>query len=113
MRLTGVAFAALVATLAVAAGAQTPAPQVHGTPTTKPAASTGVYDGQIRRINKESRRVTISHGPLTGFDMPAMTMAFRVKDPAQLATLKDGDKVKFSLEKSGDDLVVTRIEAAK
>jgi Cu/Ag efflux protein CusF len=50
---------------------------------------------------------------LTEFNMPAMTMAFPVKNPAQLATLKAGDKVKFSLEQAGENLVVTRIEAVK
>jgi Cu/Ag efflux protein CusF len=112
MRIARIASAAVVAALAIGAGAQAPAPHDHGTPTAKPAANV-LYDGQVKRINKETRRVTISHGPLTEFNMPAMTMAFPVKNPAQLATLKDGDKVKFSLEQAGENLVVTRIEAVK
>jgi Cu/Ag efflux protein CusF len=45
--------------------------------------------------------------------MPAMTMAFPVKDAALLTNLKEGDKVRFALEKSGENLVVTRIEPVK
>ena len=45
--------------------------------------------------------------------MPAMTMAFPVKDAKQLAPLKEGDKVRFSLEQSGENMVVTRIEVVK
>jgi Cu(I)/Ag(I) efflux system membrane fusion protein len=51
----------------------------------------------------------LKHGPLTGFGMPAMTMAFAVKEPQQLAGLKEGDKVRFALEQSGENLIVTRI----
>jgi Cu/Ag efflux protein CusF len=45
--------------------------------------------------------------------MPAMTMAFPVKDPAMLSKVKPGDKVRFGLEKAGEDLVITRIEPAR
>jgi Cu/Ag efflux protein CusF len=98
--------------LALPASAQTAAPHAHGAPTAKVAASE-LYDGQVRRINKETARVTLEHGPLTGFDMPAMTMAFAVKDSKQLAPLKVGDKVRFALEQSGENLIVTRIEVVK
>jgi Cu/Ag efflux protein CusF len=45
--------------------------------------------------------------------MPAMTMAFGVKDPAMLTKVKQGDKVNFVLEKAGEDMVITRIEPAR
>jgi Cu/Ag efflux protein CusF len=45
--------------------------------------------------------------------MGPMTMAFPVKNPKQLDAIKEGDKVRFTLEPSGDNLVVTRIEVAK
>ena len=92
--------------------AQTGAPHAHGTPTAQ-AKSSEMYEGEVRRINKDTNRVTLAHGPLTGLGMPPMTMAFPVKDPKQLATIKQGDKVRFALEQSGENLVVTRIEAAK
>jgi Cu(I)/Ag(I) efflux system protein CusF len=97
--------------LGAPAYAQAPAPHAHGAPTAK--ASSEMYEGQVRRVNKETRRVTLAHGPLKAFNMPAMTMAFPVKDASLLAPLKEGDKVRFALEQSGDDLVVTRIEAVK
>jgi Cu/Ag efflux protein CusF len=69
--------------------------------------------GEVKRVNTETKKITISHGPLKAFDMPAMTMAFPVKDPAMLTKVKQGDKVRFGLEKAGEDLVITRIELAK
>jgi Cu(I)/Ag(I) efflux system protein CusF len=84
----------------------------HGTAASK-APADPVNTGEVKRINPDTKKVTIAHGPLKAFEMPAMTMAFAVKDPAQLARLKPGDKVNFTLEKSGENLIVTRIEPAR
>jgi Cu(I)/Ag(I) efflux system periplasmic protein CusF len=91
--------------------AQSGAPPAHGAKS--PAASSEIYEGQVRRINKEMGRVSIAHGPLKAYNMGPMTMAFPVKNPKQLDAIKEGDKVRFTLEPSGDNLVVTRIEVAK
>jgi Cu/Ag efflux protein CusF len=112
MKVASLAAVVFTWALALPAWAQPAASHNHGTPTGK-ATTSEMYDGQVRRVSKETRRVTLAHGPLTGFDMPAMTMAFPVKDPALLANLKEGDKVRFALEKSGENLVVTRIEPVK
>jgi Cu/Ag efflux protein CusF len=109
----------LAATLSLAASAPAwaQAGHDHGSHTmAAPAtAGTGQVDnfGEVRRVNTDTKKITIAHGPLKAFDMPAMTMAFPVKDPAMLAKVKQGDKVRFGLEKAGEDLVITRIEPAK
>jgi Cu(I)/Ag(I) efflux system protein CusF len=45
--------------------------------------------------------------------MPAMTMVFRVEDPASLRQVKVGNKVRFVAERVGGDLVVTALEPIK
>jgi Cu(I)/Ag(I) efflux system periplasmic protein CusF len=80
---------------------------------TAASASSEMASGEIRRVNQDTKKITIAHGPLKAFDMPSMTMAFGVKDPALLGKVKPGDKVKFALEKAGEDLVITRIEPAR
>jgi Cu/Ag efflux protein CusF len=70
-------------------------------------------DGEIRKIDKDAKKLTIKHGPLANLDMPAMTMVFQVKDPAMLDQVKRGDKVKFVAAKEGAAYVVTNIEPAK
>ena len=45
--------------------------------------------------------------------MGPMTMTFPVRDPALLAKVKAGDKVKFGAEKVGGEIVVTALEPAK
>jgi Cu/Ag efflux protein CusF len=79
-----------------------------------PAMAQQLADGEIRRVDKEAKKLTIKHGPIPSLDMPAMTMVFQVKDAAMLERVKAGDKVKFQAEKNaGGQYTVTRIEAAK
>ena len=76
-------------------------------------ASTSLADGEVRKIDMDSKKITIKHGPIPGLDMPAMTMVFQVKSPGMLDYFKAGDKVRFSAEKPGGVLTVTRIEVAR
>ena len=69
-------------------------------------------DGEIRRIDKDAKKITIKHGPLESLDMPAMTMVFQVRDLAMLERVKVGDKVKFQAEKIGGGFAVVKIEPA-
>lgn len=77
------------------------------------AQAAALTDGEIRKVDKEAKKVTIKHGPMPALDMPAMTMVFQVKDPAVLDQVKAGDKVKFEAQKLGGAYTVTRMEAAK
>ena len=81
---------------------------------TKPmAASADMADGEIRKVDMESKKITIKHGEIKNLDMPGMTMVFQFKDPAMLDNLKAGDKVRFKAEKAGGAIVVTDIQLAR
>lgn len=77
------------------------------------AAAGALAEGEVRKIDKDAKKITIKHGPLQSLDMPAMTMVFQVKETAMLEQVKAGDKVKFTAEKIGGQFTVTRIEASK
>ena len=78
------------------------------------AATTGdMTEGEVRKVDKDARKVTLKHGEIKNLGMPAMTMVFQVKNLSALDTLKAGDKVRFKAEKAGGALVVTDIEPAK
>ena len=72
---------------------------------------TVLADGEIRKVDREAKKLTIRHGPLTNLDMPAMTMVFQVKDVSMLDKVKQGDKVDFIAEKTGSQFIVTHIES--
>lgn len=67
-------------------------------------------EGEVRKVDKDARKITIKHGPIEKLEMPAMTMVFQVKDPAMLDKVKAGDKVKFEAQKLGGAYTVTQIE---
>jgi len=69
--------------------------------------------GEVKKVDKSSGKVTIKHGPLDNLGMPAMTMVFRVKDPAMLDQMKEGDKINFVAEKVNGAFTVMRAEPAK
>ena len=84
------------------------------TPKTSAVAASGdMAEGEIRKVDVENKKVTINHGVIKSLDMPAMTMVFQVKEPAMLAKLKAGDKVRFSAEAAGTSLIVTDIKPAQ
>jgi Cu/Ag efflux protein CusF len=89
--------------------------QHHATNEAKPAAAanTALTEGEVRKIDKAAGTVTIKHGPMPKFDMPAMTMAYRVKDKTMLNNLKPGDKIKFDVDDVGGEFTVLRLERMK
>jgi Cu(I)/Ag(I) efflux system protein CusF len=100
---------------AVLLGALAPA-AVHamsGTKVAQSAPSTGMIDGEVRKVDKDARKITLRHGEIKQLDMPAMTMVFPVKEPTMLDNVKAGDRVKFQAENVGGKLTVTVIEPVK
>lgn len=76
-------------------------------------ADTTMTDGEIRKVDKDNKKLTIKHGEIKNLQMPAMTMVFQVKDPAMLEQVKPGDKVRFHVEQANGAMVVTQIEPAR
>jgi Cu/Ag efflux protein CusF len=109
---TSILFMTVLALAAtpLAGRAQTGQAGHHDGVTQLAQASAPLADGEIRRVDKEAKKITIKHGPIPNLDMPPMTMVFQVKDPALLDRVKAGDKVKFRAEKEGGAYLVTSIE---
>lgn len=77
------------------------------------AASAAWTEGEVRGIDKAAGKLTIKHGPMPKFDMPPMTMAYRVKDKAMLDRLQPGDKIRFDVDGVGGEFTVLRLEKLK
>lgn len=77
------------------------------------AMSSAMSEGMVRKIDKSQGKLTLRHGPLANLDMPAMTMIFRVADPAWLDQVKTGDSIRFQAEKVDGKLTVTQLEIVR
>ena len=77
------------------------------------SAASAMADGEVRKVDKDAKKITLKHGQIANLDMPPMTMVFTVKDPEMLQKVKQGDKVRFAADKINGVFTVTQIEAAK
>jgi Cu/Ag efflux protein CusF len=75
-----------------------------------PAAKVALDDAVVKKIDKAAGKLTLAHGALSN-GMPPMTMVYKVKDAALLASLQPGQKVRFAV--ADDGTTVVRLEAAK
>ena len=105
---------AILAAAALAFGALTPLAGLaqeameHGAMTAADALS----DGEVRKIDRETGKITIKHGPIKNLDMPPMNMVFTAKDKALLDKVKVGDKIRFVAADEGGKMIVTEIQPA-
>ena len=81
----------------------------HSTATT-PHLSNDLAEGEVRRIDPGTQKITIKHGEIKSMDMPPMTMVFTAAQPALLNNLKVGDKIRFAVDQQAGKMTVTRIE---
>ncbi|MEI1247579.1 copper-binding protein [Rhizobium aouanii] len=66
--------------------------------------------GVVNKVDAKTNKVTIKHEDLKSLDMPAMTMVFRVEDPALLERLKEGSQIEFVAERVNGKLTVTEVK---
>ena len=67
-----------------------------------PAPKDGRYplQGEIVSVDQARRQLTVKHGAIPGL-MPAMTMVYDLKNPAQIKRLWPGDHIKANLVVQG------------
>lgn len=75
---------------------------------TPAAQTTGHGTGVVTAVDPAAGTVTLDHGPIPEAGWPAMTMGFKA-DPALLATVKTGDRVRFDLVIKGGTSEITAI----
>jgi Cu/Ag efflux protein CusF len=80
-------------------------------PASTPVAE--MTEAEVRKVDQSAGKITLKHGEIKNLDMPPMSMVFQVKDPALLANIKPGDKVKFTAEKINGAYTVLTLESVK
>lgn len=92
-------------------------PKTGGAPpdagTGSDAGVTGRTEGLVKKVDKAAGKVTIRHGAIENLGMPKMTMIFRVRDPAMLDRLKEGERILFVADKVNGKFTVMQFEPAE
>ena len=76
-------------------------------------AQSALTEAEVRKVDAAHGKITLRHGEIKNLDMPPMTMVFRVKEPAMLDQIKEGDKIKFTADRIDGALTVTEIQASR
>ncbi|WP_088279146.1 efflux RND transporter periplasmic adaptor subunit [Ideonella sp. A 288] len=80
--------------------------------TAMPPAAAPEYATQGTVVDIDADSLTLKHDPVPALKWPAMTMPFKLADPALAKGLKKGQAVQFSFRQQGDEHVVTRVAPA-
>ncbi len=78
-----------------------------------PAADAEMTNAEVRKVDKDAKKITLKHEAIKHLDMPGMTMVFQVKDAALLDKAQAGDKIKFKVVSEAGAYVVTEIQPVK
>ena len=108
-------LAALMAAWAATAVAQQKAADHgahHAASAASAASAADMTEGEVRKVDREAKKLTIKHGEIRNLDMPPMTMVFAVKDGVPIDKLKAGDKIRFVVEKAASGYQVIDIRIA-
>lgn len=97
----------LLAFLLITGGGYTP--EWSAQATNPPAAMSFVLRGVVRQIADDRRTVTIQHEAVAGY-MPAMTMAFTMRDTNQLSGISPSDEISFKLDVGENDSWIESIQ---
>jgi Cu(I)/Ag(I) efflux system periplasmic protein CusF len=74
------------------------------------ASAQAVVAGEVKKVDKPAGRITLKHAEIKVFDMPSLTGAYKVQDPAMLDKVQVGDHVQFSLDRINSVFTITKIE---
>ena len=78
-----------------------------------PMADADMTNAEVRKVDKDAKKITLKHEAIKNLDMPGMTMVFQVKDAALLDKAQAGDKIRFKVINEGGAYVVTDIQPNK
>lgn len=88
-----------------------PAPGSAQSATT--AAAADMTEAEVRKVDKDNKKITLKHGAIKNLDMPPMTMVFGVADAGLLDKVNAGDTVRFRASGDGGKYTVIEIQTVK
>ncbi len=77
------------------------------------AQQASMTEGEVKKVDQSTGKITIKHGDIVHLDMPGMTMVFTAKNKDMLQNIKAGDKIRFMVVDEGGKMIVTDIQPAQ
>jgi len=102
-----IGLATLAVSITACGTAETSKENAVATAPTDSVSQTHSGTGTVDSVS--GQQVTIAHGPIKSLEWPAMTMPFTANDAASVHGIKAGDRVAFTLTKTGEKTVLTSI----
>jgi Cu/Ag efflux protein CusF len=112
-KLAAVVLSMVTASVAAQTGQADDHASHHPEASSASSAEVAKAEGEVRKVDKEARKLTLRHGPIPNLEMPEMTMVFRLADPNLLDGLEPKQRVRFTAERIGGQLTVTSIEVVR
>ena len=81
--------------------------------TTPPVTDADMTNAEVRKVDRDAKKITLKHEAIKSLDMPGMTMVFQVRDVALLEKAQPGDKVTVRIIQEGNAYVVIDIQPNK
>lgn len=72
--------------------------------------SAPLSQGEVRKVDAATHKVTLRHGPIASIGMPPMTMVFEVQPASLLDGVEVGDRVHFQARQEGNRYIVTELQ---
>lgn len=94
-----IAIASLAGASLIAATPPALAQTAPQAPAAEATSTLPQIEAEVRKVDAAAGKLTLRHGDIPNLDMPAMTMVFQARTPAQLDGLKPGDKLLFRADK--------------
>ncbi len=106
---------AIFATLALTAslGAQAQVTPTTAASAAKASIPSEFTNAEVRKVDKEGKKITLKHEEIKNLGMPPMAMVFQVKDAAVLDKFKAGDAVRFKAIWEAGKYVVVDLQSPK
>ncbi|HEX7637021.1 MAG TPA: copper-binding protein [Burkholderiaceae bacterium] len=77
------------------------------------AFAQAVVTGEVKKVDKPAGRLVVKHGEIKAYDMPPLTGAYKVRDPAMLDRVQVGDHVQFTLDRINSVYTITQLQVQK
>jgi len=76
----------------------------------EPTMGTTMSFGRVVKVDAGAGTITVEHLAIEQLYMEPMTMVFRVSDPAMLAPLTPGHRIRFEAKRESGGFVIIKIE---